>query len=342
MVTIMPLQLSLLSSFYSRGIMHPTESIRTEVAQCLEACEFVEVYVMMESEAIGWANTFGRAKIPVTATEFFSTLTDDEIRQIAERLTQNLGKLDPSPRIVALASFLPEIAAQPGTPPANVGVGAVRNVMKLARALQHHKHPTHVVEMVAGSRIRGIELAAAQFQAQVTVQNPGQDDLVENLQAVLDWQPANDENALNIKSVYLAVEAEPGPIFLLNDAGAIRSFAERVSRNDTLRNRVGFNLDISHWRMEDVPVNLLAHPKVRPLVLHAHISGHHRRAHLGDTNPQWINGADEFEPWITALQSLPVVSNGEFGFRGIVSLEYEAAKQASDVQEAIEFFRPLL
>ena len=341
----MPLQPCLLSSFYTRGVSHPSREMPEEVKDCFRTCPFVEVYAMMEGEAVAWATHWDRP-VPATAAQFLSELADPQIDEIAQTIHDRFQAIDHDLKVAGLASFVSEIAYRWPDPIARQGIRAIRNLMKLAQALQRLGHPAHRVEMVAGSRMRGIRPAPlGGFQAHLN-ETDGQHELLDNLRRVILGEESEPLPgflpSLRQNPVFLALEAEPGPIFLLSDERSVLSLARRIALDRTLRHFVGLNADISHWRMAKIRPHFLAGTPIQPRLLHVHISGHHPRAHLGDTNPWWINALADFDPWIARLRRVPRQPDGAFGYPGLVSLEYEAARHTDDVLAAITFLHRLL
>jgi len=347
------LELCLLSSFYTKGVAGPPGNLPDDVRRCFAACRFAEVYIMMEGEALAWADKWGTPR-PVTAVQFLASLNPAQIQDVAESIHERFCGLEGQPKIAGLASFIPEIAQRPDSELAVQGIAAVRNLMNLGQALQGYGHPTHLVEMVGGSRIRDISLSNGRaFQANLTSPTDGQNDLISNLKQVVESE-TQFLQSLEDHPVFLALEPEPGPIFLVSDTGNIRSLTYRISGDSLLRKYVGFNLDIGHWRVARIDANVLRKPEteeqyatetergVRDRVLHVHVNGHHASAHLGDTNPRWINKSADFETWLEQLRDIPIVTGSDYGYRGFVSLEYEAARNADDVLDAISFVRDLL
>jgi len=145
--------------------------------------------------------------------------------------------------------------------------------------------------------------------------------------------------------VRLALELEPGPYFVLPDEAALRQIAGRLKGDRVLHSRVGFNLDIAHWRLAKVPVPSDSDTTLKERVVHAHLSGHHRRAHFGDIPPLDLNAASDFDPWLDLLEGIALSTQAREaspGFSGYVSLEAEAAKNVEIVQQSVRQLVALL
>ena len=52
-------------------------------------------------------------------------------------------------------------------------------------------------------------------------------------------------------------QLEPGPVFSINRKESLEEFARLIDDCEALRDRVGINLDVSHFRLGDVPVDFV-------------------------------------------------------------------------------------
>jgi hypothetical protein len=312
---------------------------------------------------------------PRSAVEFLAKLSPAETAMVAERLAVNFP-VATNP-IVAFASFLPELARSPSSRQGKLGVAAIRTLIRLAWLLRRkHHHPTEIIELVSGSRIEGLGAAihrepprtkAARIKVWLA-------DQCDQLRAVLPkrlrWENAglpkryfvgllsegrawsrvldNLHAALEgwnreQKQIRLALELEPGPYFLLQDWRSVRRFARMLLDEPQIAPWVGFNVDVSHWRLAKIkphyidPDDVETDKAVHQRVYHAHISGHHRCAHFGDAGLLDLNSEDDFAPWLERLSKICARSNGPQSahkFRGYVGMEYEAAKRCHMVQQS--------
>jgi len=324
-----------------------------------------EVYLMMEPEAKKWAErlTYPRQgyfdlralkwkhATPSTAVEFLARLNRKEVRLIAERLATNFERHnrdrpdDQKSRIVAIASFVPEITRAVGSREGKLAVAAIGALVQFARDLWELGHEPRIVELVAGSRIQGIcaqQVKGApdiNYYACLLDEDTAWSRLLGNLEAAVQYIPRKE------KRIALALELEPGLYFLLRDAVTVDRLARKLTESPALRSRVGLNLDVAHWRIAGIdPATVRQNPAVRGRIVHAHISGHHRCAHFGDIPLFELNQPGDFAPWLDLLDDLVGASEGEgsLKFSSFVSVEYEAAKDPGLVRKSVSQFVGLL
>jgi hypothetical protein len=309
-----------------------------------------EVYLFMEQETKEWIAEFGswwrfwkmrdlswKWRSPLNAVDFLARLDSREIDSITDRLADRFS-FARSP-IVAIASFVPEITRPPRQPQGSPAAQAIRNLILIAQALQQKGHPTRYVELVAGSAIEGIWMAREpkehKFYASLLRQQEARSRLLSNLRSALR------EISHDKWPVYLALELEPGPCFVLRDWDSLLQLAIDIEQDDTLRHRVGFNLDIGHWRIAQINcANIHSFSHVRDRVVHAHINAHHRCAHFGDAPFVNLDGSildhnqpEDFLPWLNLLKKIAIerldagqLREGSLEFSRHVSMELEATK----------------
>ena len=313
----------------------------------------VEAYVMMETETAWWIDKW--RKLPgqrsniwqerhdaltlrgesQRAVAFLADLDEQEIAQVADQLRSNFPL--PNCPIIALASFVPEIARGPLDPLGETGIGAVRNLIKLARALQHGGHPTHTVELVAGSRHTGTAARKSAGEAPAFSVNSmarAVGWLIHNLGKLR----ADLTDGAAGRYVDLAIEPEPGAHFTLQDWPSIVRFSEELEalpNDDPIKLHVGLNLDIGHWHLSHITAEMLFSSRVVcRRVAHAHLAGFHKCAHFGDARPLDLNLFEDFSPWLKILDLIAKRKVELFNsgtphfprFDGYVSLELEAAR----------------
>ena len=145
----------------------------------------------------------------------------------------------------------------------------------------------------------------------------------------------------------LGLELEPGPIYALRDWDTIRGLAAVLRNDPRLRDLAGLNLDIAHWRMAlgDEGVSLIRNdPAVFNQIVHAHVSGHHPKAHLGDIHLRVLNKPEHFLPWLNLLSDIADEkrSDGHPPNTGRVSIEYEAAPDRRIVRKSVRQLQLML
>ena len=299
----------------------------------------------MEPEIKRLKNWLGVNHLPENAVEFLAALDPSLTEKIATLLSQEYTK--EKCRIVALASFIPELARSESR--AEGGVKALQNLVKIAYNLQDAGHEVRVVELVAGSRVEEFnsrKTAEGKDNVSVSFFSPdgAQLALVRNLRKVVSRIDLDRE-------LRLAIELEPGPFFVLGNHETLLDLAERIDEPRTWMeegekeevgrqraNRVGFNLDISHWNIAGIdPDWIRLHPEaelIRKRIVHAHVGGHNRTAHFGDAplvdgHGKWLNPPEDLLPWIQLLEEIGRDKNTLFS--GHVSQEMEAARSTNQV-----------
>ncbi len=369
------LRVSLLSLFCARGVAGPQSG---DVLVDLRAngrspadddIVPIELYVFMEEEMRRWVDVFARTWSfrglswrlyrPLNAAEFLARLIDQEADRILERVKSRF----PAARwpIIGLASFLPEITrAADAEGRHNMVIPAIRRLLYMADSLRRDGHPARFVEMVTGSAMQGVWLdrqseKTRHFHATRVSRSEAVRRLLANIERVLDEPRAGSSD------VSLALELEPGPCFVLKDWETLKELCSHLDRNKKLSHRVGYNLDIGHWRIAkiaslDVGSNRDDAKAIRRRIVHAHVSAHHRCAHFADAplvddigKTLAHNGDGELLPWLHLLRMLPEVPASDAGqsprcppFSGYVSLELEAAKNMELVIKSIEKLKELL
>jgi sugar phosphate isomerase/epimerase len=278
------------------------------------------------------------------------------IKAVAERAAEPLnGK---SVSITALASYLPEISSEYP----RRAIYAVVFLVHLARALRkirndkkENLNPVVVIELVAGTRVEGVARCIDPddglcrkhvYFARQRTREQGIKCLCNNLRSVVDKVQLRRGEKLA-----LALELEPGPLFLLNDLPSMRMMAKELDRQE-LSSIVGFNLDIAHFSLARVtPDELMKDNELLDRITHVHISDH-GQGHFGDViigqSGLGRGGTVEgnFEPfhgWIKVIDQLSRRPEDPErpAFSGHVSLEMEASKREA-VELSLERLNTLL
>jgi sugar phosphate isomerase/epimerase len=197
-----------------------------------------------------------------------------------------------------------------------------------------------VVEVVCGSRFSGIfpaidQECAGDEEEVVVAAVMGRKTALSNL--MRNCKIICDQIAGLPLSVRIALELEPGPIFTMNDENSIGHVLRHLRQGDQLK-RVGFNLDIAHWRMAGFGKPQLALAGMSDRIWHAHLSGHHPHAHFGDLAPLSINVIADYREWIDFLAELP---QGDEKYSGVVALEIEAIANFNMLCQALADARQL-
>ena len=224
-------------------------------------------------------------------------------------------------------------------------------MIKLARCLQREfDQPVNTIELVAGSRIDGLwpgqhaERDQPSFFASRMSQEAGFGRLLSALGKALSATGPHDGEPL-----YLAIELEPGPLYLLRDWATLRRLVHEIRCAPDLeqhQHMVCVNLDVAHWRVAKIdPDAVLASGQVCERIVHAHLAGHHANAHFGDC-PLGTHVGPEIDAttlrWVRTLRRIAAARRGA-DFPGLyVSLEYEAALNAQLVRASMDELLRLL
>lgn len=370
-------QISLISSFTPRGI-------RAAAAQwpdikdlpCQEnsphpiACE---LYAFMQEDVEGRDAVFmepiaGKASttslLPTSALVAMANCEpkSDAIDHVAKQIFSHFRER--RIKVCAIATFLPEIVAGRRLRQAENVVAALRFLIQVAVHISGmQNHPIKTIELVCGSRMAGIwpavklcgdgndqsvdggvNLHQCDFVANRMEPNEAMNRLLEILREVA--QEAHEYQ------LSFALELEPGPMYVLNNLDAVHTLFKAILCDPMLRPCVGMNLDIAHWMMlgpsmTDLNREIIPGVRVRDTIIHAHISGHHPKGHLGDCDLLSHRDATEIMTWLQLLKEL--MSETELRqkqnlapYSGFVSLEYEVAKNLDRVKTSLSALNDLL
>jgi hypothetical protein len=322
----------------------------------------VELYVAMEPDLLHWnpderrAATEGRpSRRPLNCAMTVSAMSSRDIMDASQEIDAAVRGTKQAREIVALATFLPEIVAGVGcfNPSRQDAVRALANIMTLARHLrQKYGHPVSTVEIVAGSQFESLKSDIPsdgdhKYEVCLETMPAVQSMLCQSLSEAIQLTCASGVQRDDCPAI--ALELEPGGYFTIRNIDSLKSMADALAQTPAISDKVGFNLDISHWRIAGVTIpEIRSNPKVLHRIVHGHFSGHHRCAHFGDCIPaqaEW----ESFDPWLDLLREL--MSPAEMALRqelklpsfsGCVSVEMEAARNASSVAKIIGQLLPRL
>jgi sugar phosphate isomerase/epimerase len=186
-------------------------------------------------------------------------------------------------RVPALATYYPGITAECDSD-RTTAVQALVNAVRLAIDLTKRRRGTvlnerrmehAIVEIVCGTIVDPGPKDAASFQCTVCDQDHKLDLLCRSLTEVI--KEVGGQEAFT-----LALELEPGEIYVLNSVDSISRLVGRLKGEipvevegadaDLLRRHVGLNLDIAHMRIAGIKAEDLR--KFSDWIVHAHISDH--------------------------------------------------------------------
>jgi len=301
----------------------------------------VDLYVFMQPEVEGWLQANGQPpgppRGPNSAMAVMAQLAEEEavIDEWARSACKSFPPMEMP--IVALTSFVPEVTS-PQEESYQRAAAAIGFLVEFARALKRQGHrELRTIELVTGSRIGGIwpwrsdRYVATRMDA---------DEACRRMLSILTRVVSRFTLRRDQDPVFLALELEPGPMYLLRDWRSLVELCREIGKDPMLSRFVGVNLDIAHWRLarDIAPAQVWDTLEVRNRIVHAHFAGHHRCSHLGDIPPNDLNRPEDFRPWIDLLRQIAADWRAPDlpQFSGFVSLELEAAKDRNLVTESVE------
>jgi sugar phosphate isomerase/epimerase len=257
---------------------------------------------------------------------------------LPEALRRPSGAANGTPpriRVFGLASFLPEISSKK---PDDIRTAqdAMYFLIHLALALREQGHPLETIELVAGSRVNGVraDKEAQEAEPLYTAGWPAKplelvDDLCTNLTPVAERAEA--------EHLRLAIELEPGPLYILGGEEALLHLCEQLAKPGVLSRTTGINLDVAHWDLAGLThAWLLNHPEVCTCLQHVHISDH-GRGHFGDVALGDCHPPGHFLPWLRAIAAAGRRRpDGVPPMTGLVSIELEACKTRQMLRRSLD------
>lgn len=299
----------------------------------------LDVYLMMESDVRRWGATLGISLPHISAFSFFQLISIEHCRLLAQRIHDNARQIG-SP-IVALTSFFPEINLSSADWRGNTCSRVLESLVRIAAELALLNGTAPVIQLVAGSLISHFESIEDECSRRRTLYARRGNESV--LMSVVLERIAEALHAVSVEyhgrlkfdaCMRVALELEPGPLYLLRDRDTLLAFRQAIEDlgEPIVDACVGYNLDVAHWWLAQ-RINaawLRSNPRIAERVFHAHISGHSPRGHFGDISlarlhPEMIS---PFKEWLSEIACLPNVHT--------VSLEMEAARSLTDVEESIQ------
>lgn len=227
------------------------------------------------------------------------------------------------------------------------------------------------IELVCGSRIETIEYAESSnsdsgydWFLNLRDDDEAQRNVVDSLREIvasLTMDAKNKKNVLGARNdprrIVFALELEPGPLFVLRDWGTLKGLCKKIGADETIRDYVGVNLDISHWLLAGGDhhnvsgITSIADVKFETVVsdriVHCHISGHSKLGHFGDlVVPANSENEDRWETcrdWLKFYQGLVQLRKpSDLPISGFVSVEIEVARSSEQVSRSVANLHALI
>ncbi len=231
--------------------------------------------------------------------EFIANLSDRHLEWTARYFDEAIARANSElipPRqgdicVTALSTFFPDISRTgPGSQAIQgAAVRALRNSLKLATHLKRlGGHPCSCVEAVCGSWVEthptrsgsNAKASADSNDETCTISFSTKDTKFDCLiRAVADAIEGAGEDC----EACVALEIEPGPFYLLNNAPSVELFLDKLEKTKNLqmatKDRIQLNLDIGHALVIDKAVqgslwSVLHKDRSQRKIVHAHISDH--------------------------------------------------------------------
>lgn len=331
-------------------------------------CEFVEWYVMMQSDllhpelaGIMAADSFK----PRSAMDFMAhySYRDEVVDATASIISTAATGHELT--VVALATFLPNLAAPPDSDSARIARRALHFVYGVACRIPS----VRTIELVAGSRVTGMWPAhdttqplrrvgkgsfevSRTFVANILSEQEAITNIVANLESVVAASEDCSKATEDADRIIWAIELEPGPLFALCNGEMLKALCSSIDQSARLNRRVGLNLDVSHFRIScsqckgtgtapDLAL-IRGNSSIFDRIAHAHIAGHHPGGHFGDLPLRFLNRPADFDEWIALLAYRHSSNGGSLRFSGHVSLELEALRDLAWLPQACNDLRSLL
>lgn len=301
-----------------------------------------EIYCFLRKEWLSFCAKDSASAIParlrvrgaVSALMSTGRLGTDTLEELVDNCAMDLNRELHHRNITvgSFATFIPEISSHVPVE-RDDAIAALKFLVNVAERLRAYQHDVRFIEIVGGSRIQGVSYGwnnKLQVPAQAMIMQDEEDALkllINSLHKVVEHAAP--------KSIWLALEMEPGPLHLLNALDPI----EKVLGDESLKGGVGLNLDLAHFRILGgiEPHRLLSSTRNR--ILGVHISGH-SKGHLGDlhVNARGQLKGGTFDTWLNYLDELAREgkTNHDILYRGVVNVEMESCRCEREVQSSCD------
>jgi len=275
--------------------------------------------------------------------------------KLAADFAKNLQNKLNGQRIIGFATYFPEIMSTEE----KVADWARDAILFLVRTASYFKRDDtdFIIELAAGTRAHGLATHPKDSSGAVfsVIMNPAT-RYEKSIAQLLGRLDSIAQEALKRGRILLALQLEPGPIFLLNGAIQLDLLCKQIDENGSkaLKKVVGLNLDIAHWAFLNNSTSesetqlsvdwLRRNPHVLSRIIHAHICDH-GNGHMGDLYLEAVNAKDKFEPWLQILserakskswlQSLLIksklIKSRRLPYSGYIAIEHEACKNSNQL-----------
>lgn len=328
----MTLTSSVISSFTIRGF-------RDAATRCrILGVRSVDLYAFMQADLIEFFPSdllYEATGALRNAVQVMSAALDRGLAyDVATRIHAACDGLE----IVAVATFAPEIVScRMGSESPNAR-RALLFLVQLIRELRGFGHLAHALEFVGGCCVDGVWLGGSPvaLESDTTYILNRASRRVAMSRLFSELEPIAQACASDVSPVFLALELEPGPLFIVNDGESLLTFCQMANDHESaaVRQTLGVNLDIPHWGfLTDISpewLNLRSNRPILDRVIHAHISDH-SKGHFCDAVLGSHHSRSAFEPWLQLLATQVPTNGVGPRFSGYVALELECCRTAQQL-----------
>ena len=322
----MPPDISLISSFNVNG----TKALKKAWP---DNANYVELYTFMQSEIPCYFPT-AKGINSHNALEALAWACDHpEVLQVT---TNKIKDVYGSRKIVAFATFLPELMTHEWSNQWLKAQKAIIYLIKLARILKGEGHPIGTIQLVSGSRTNGV------WRAKMKDESPG--NVVNRMSGELAIQRllARIETVANFAAqepvIQLAFDFEPGPLFTIGNRDSIREFSNAVeaSKYSSIKRVVGLNLNIGNWDfLGGIRADWVQqHEAVFNRIVHCHASDH-KIGYFSDQLVHSFHTEERFKEWLSLLRKRMGSPGSQPSFSGFISCKLEACNHGHMLTESV-------
>jgi sugar phosphate isomerase/epimerase len=326
-------KVSLLSSFSAIGLSEAATVIATNDVK------YVELYAFMQQDLDAlWPRGGSHS-----TNALHRMAGDHDNQSVINHVAQEVYRLLGNAQVVAIATFLPEIASH-GNGMSSTATKAVSFLLRLIGALNQLGHPVNVIELVGGSVVDGLWRGRTKSGVETYVVNRMNSDaclqrLFAGIRTVSEFIV---ENGLSTR---IALELEPGPLFNFSGREALLRFCQMINSDVATSSTVGFNLDLPHWCfLAGIDLAWLrTQSSILDRIAHAHVSDH-SSGHFSDAEPYLFHGASDIGPWLRFLGTLPSLKTKKpaIPYSGYISCELECCDSEHRVKRALDSTKELI
>jgi sugar phosphate isomerase/epimerase len=337
------LKRSLITSFTVHGTKRAAEFWNQSAA----GTKFAELYMCMQSDVSDLLARPGSDH----AVMVLSDIASNKIMSPAEFAKLFQGACA-GIEIVGFATFMPELMG-PNFDSYKQAQTALTFLVEVATHLAPARKP-FTIEIVGGHRLQGIWRANTDEGPLYAVNRLDPKTAFHEL--ITRVEPIA-KRAWEVGGVQLALEIEPGPLFILDPHGGDRHANPKPwlleelckliehHKSKYIQQSVGINLDIPHCAfLSRIDLPWFEQTKVvRDRIIHAHISDHDN-GHFCDNVVGVCNQLEVFQPWLQFLMNLSLEhrANGRPLYSGFVSTELEACKSSALVAASLGQVKTLI